>query len=394
MLWYAVLQVFNPNSPSILYGLVGLRLYFFYLPLMFIGYALMDSEKDLRRFLLVQALMAAVVASLGVVQAIVGLDFLNPRQAPEALGLLYLVRRAPLSDLPVPRTTSVFVSDGRFAWYLFIMFVLMLGSSAYFYFSPRNRRALLIYAALGIVVAAIVTSGVRTVIVASIATFFVFWGTLMRQKGRTFRPRLLRMIPQVSLAVGAILLVLVSIFPTKVSAYWAFYTETLLPGSPKSELVRRSFQYPLGNFLAAFSFPHWYIGEGIGTTSLGVKYIVAFFNVPTLGGWVENGFGTLVVEMGPLGLLLWLGWTLSLVYHGWRAYRHLRGSPLWPLGFAIWWYIFIALFPKMWMGMQAYQNYINNAYLWLLTGILFRLPSLGGHSVGISRAESDCMTVR
>src|SRR5712672_1880333 len=40
--WFAVMQVFNTWSPSLLYGLVGLKLYFYYAPLMFLGYAMMD----------------------------------------------------------------------------------------------------------------------------------------------------------------------------------------------------------------------------------------------------------------------------------------------------------------------------------------------------------------
>src|SRR5258706_11486401 len=51
--WFAVMQVFNTWSPSLLYGLVGLKLYFYYAPLMFLGYAMVDRPKDLERFLLV-----------------------------------------------------------------------------------------------------------------------------------------------------------------------------------------------------------------------------------------------------------------------------------------------------------------------------------------------------
>jgi hypothetical protein len=34
------------------------------------------------------------------------------------------------------------------------------------------------------------------------------------------------------------------------------------------------------------------------------------------------------------------------------------------------------LLPFTFGGMPAYQNYVLNAYLWLLVGILFRLPHL------------------
>src|SRR5208283_2303037 len=46
-----LVQVFNPLSPSIFYGLLGLKLYFYYIPLMFVGYGMLRTENDLRRFL-------------------------------------------------------------------------------------------------------------------------------------------------------------------------------------------------------------------------------------------------------------------------------------------------------------------------------------------------------
>src|SRR6267378_6984726 len=39
--WFAVIQVFNTWSPSILYGLLGLKVYFYYAPLMLLGYAML-----------------------------------------------------------------------------------------------------------------------------------------------------------------------------------------------------------------------------------------------------------------------------------------------------------------------------------------------------------------
>jgi hypothetical protein len=34
------------------------------------------------------------------------------------------------------------------------------------------------------------------------------------------------------------------------------------------------------------------------------------------------------------------------------------------------------LYPFTYGGLAPYQNYVNNAYLWLLVGVLFRLPDL------------------
>ena len=56
--WIAVLQVFNPEIPSVWYGLLGLKLYFYYVPMMFVGYALIETEADLYRFLVINMLLA------------------------------------------------------------------------------------------------------------------------------------------------------------------------------------------------------------------------------------------------------------------------------------------------------------------------------------------------
>ena len=52
--WWAVIQVLNPNSPSYLYGLLGLKIDFFYAPLMLVGYALIRTDEDLQQFLTTQ----------------------------------------------------------------------------------------------------------------------------------------------------------------------------------------------------------------------------------------------------------------------------------------------------------------------------------------------------
>jgi hypothetical protein len=50
--WFGVMQVFNPASTHLMYGVMGLKLFFYYVPLLFVGYALLNSEAELRRFFL------------------------------------------------------------------------------------------------------------------------------------------------------------------------------------------------------------------------------------------------------------------------------------------------------------------------------------------------------
>jgi hypothetical protein len=80
--------------------------------------------------------------------------------------------------------------------------------------------------------------------------------------------------------------------------------------------------------------------------------------------------------MGIGGLLLWIVMSLAITVSAWKVVKKLKGSPLFPLGFVIFWYALFLLFPAMSGGMQAYEDFLFNAYFWLLLGVLFRLPTI------------------
>src|SRR5260370_3489287 len=106
-----VLQTFNPGSTSIFYGLMGFKLFFYYVPLIFVGYALLNSEKELRRFFNINLLLSLIIISLGITQSILGSSFLNPAIEAEDLqgmGTLYLV--SPITGPIAYRPNAIFVS--------------------------------------------------------------------------------------------------------------------------------------------------------------------------------------------------------------------------------------------------------------------------------------------
>src|SRR5260370_33005922 len=98
---------------------------------------------------------------------------------------------------------------------------------------------------------------------------------------------------------------LVSTYPDAFLNRLTVYSETLDPRSPASELFHRTRDYPMAKFLAAFTYDRWPYGYGIGTLSLGGQYVSRFFHArpPLAGG--ESGLGTLVIDLGFGGLLLW-----------------------------------------------------------------------------------------
>lgn len=376
--WWAVIQVLNPNSPSYLYGLLGLKIDFFYAPLMLVGYALVRTDEDLREFLMVSMVLAAIVAGLGVMQSIVGPGFLNPATlAPEIRELGDLTKVTPITHQLIHLPSSVFVSAGRFGGYLFSVSVLGMGTAGYFLLYRVPRRWI-VFGALGIIAVAIALCGSRGALIlsagsAACMSAAFMWGAPWKTR-QVYR--MLKAIRRSAVIIAMAVVLAALVFPKEVSSRWAFYSETLDPTSTASDLSKRIWDYPVHNIMLAFSTPHWVMGYGTGTASLGAQYVARIFKQKKPEVSVESGWGSLMVEMGIFGLVLWFIWTTVLLLGCWRLVLKLRQTRLFPVGFGAFWFIAVMLVPETYASLNVYQDYVLNAYLWLLVGILYRLPEL------------------
>jgi len=377
-LWFAAAQVFNPGASSVFYGLLGLKLYFLYVPLMYLGYALMDSELELRKFFVFNALLIFAVALLGIAQSIIGPGFLNPATIQEDIReLSTLYRESPLTGQIAYRPTSLFVSVGRFQNLLVASWIIILGFGGYLALRTRKGRVAT-FVTIGVLAGAALMSTSRGVMMwcggSSLVIVAAFiWGAPWNQKEAS---RVVRSIQRIVLLGGVALVILSVIFPEQVNSRLAIYSETLSPYSTASELAHRTRDYPLRNFLAAFSTPRWMYGYGTGTASLGIQYVARILHAPNTGVSVENGYGQLVIELGVVGLILWIILGASVSISAWRIAKLLRGSPWFPIAFVIFWFAFLVFFPMGYNTVTFYQDFLVNAYFWILIGILFRLPTI------------------
>ena len=179
--------------------------------------------------------------------------------------------------------------------------------------------------------------------------------------------------------VGAAgLFLMVQLFPSAIGANYAFYAETLSPSSSASELEYRAIDYPLGNLMKVFEeHEQWPYGYGTGTASLGLQYVSRLLGEtpPTSLGRERLGRADAGDGYPWLPSYGFSGAT-TLLFYAWRVVKQLRQTVYFPVALSILWYAFLLLFPFTHMGMQPYQNYVMNAYFWLLVGVLFRLPHL------------------
>lgn len=373
----AVVQIFNPNSPNILYGLLGLKLYFYYVPLMFLGYAMINRPADLERLLKVCLIGGIVISGLGIAQSVLGVSFLTPTDtASELYALSHTTRYSPVTHQAAYATSSVFVSSGRFSFYLILLWTLALGALGYLLLS-RRLAVKYGYLGLGIVTVAVMTSGTRGPFIFALGSAFVMtaaflWGAPWRWgQGH----RMVKALRRAFLFGGFALILMVQVFPKAIGGSWAFVSETLSVGGQGSELANRAWDYPIRNLLGAFG-GNWVLGNGTGMSSLGMQYVSRYLDQPPPEYSVESGFGALDVEFGVLGPVLWALWAGILLWQGWKVVRTLRETVYFPIAFAIWWYAVEALVLLMYFALQPYQDFVNNAYLWLLVGVLYRLPKL------------------
>jgi hypothetical protein len=373
--WFGVLQMFNPGSTSIFFGVLGIKVDFLYIPLIYVGYALVDSEEDLRRFFSFVCVLIILVAGLGLAQSIIGPTFLNPSTLQEDIReLSTLYRVSPISGLSAYRPTSVFVSAGRFSDFLIVAWLIALGFGGYLLLKSRQGRALA-FTTVGVVAAASLMSASRGVFMWTSGTGLIIvagflWGAPWRERQVL---RVLRTLQRTALMVGCGIILLLTIFPEQLGSRIAIYSETLLPDSPTSELVNRTQTYPWVQLGYAFSDPRWPYGHGLGTCTLGIQYVTRIMHVPPVGTGVESGFGNLVLELGIVGLVLWILLGASIVVSAGKVVRELKGTPWFPIAFTIFLYSTILLFPMMFTGIAPYQDFVLNSNLWLFLGILFRL---------------------
>ena len=338
----------------------------------------MDSEVELRRFLTVNLVLMMFVAALGIAQSIVGPTFLNPPTLQEDIReLANLYRVAPISGVIVYRPTSVFVSSGRYVDMLYVAWLIALGFVGYALLRFHKGRMLGFFAvaflAAGMVLTASRGAFAWGLINAFVVAAAFLWGAPWRQGEAR---RILRTIFRVGLGIGLAILLLLFTFPDALLGRLAVYSETLSPTSRTSELGNRARDYPILAFVSAFNYERWPYGYGIGTTALGTQYVSRIIGVKPLGVGVESGFGAIILELGIVGLILWLIMTVAVLFSAWKVVKHLRGSTWFPLAFVIFFYASFMLIPEMAGGIQGYQDFVMNAYLWFLLGVLFRLPHL------------------
>ncbi|GAG01285.1 unnamed protein product, partial [marine sediment metagenome] len=159
-----IIQLFNPVLHNRLVGLIGLKIWLFYVPLFFLGYHLLDSKKQLLHVLRLMIWVAVVPAAIGVIEAILisrgYADIVYSLYGPAApavtqrfMETVFLgggfLRRVP--------STFTFVTQ----YYAFTMSMTAVGYALWRAERVQGRRSVVISFAFGLIILAALLSGSR-----------------------------------------------------------------------------------------------------------------------------------------------------------------------------------------------------------------------------------------
>jgi hypothetical protein len=286
---FGSIEIVNPNSPSILVWLVGMKSYFLYAPIAFILPYAFKSQQNFLVLIRCYLIVAIPVAALGFVQIAAGPDSsLNAyvSHSEDAAALVHFGR-----EYDLVRTSGTFSYISGYTAFLSFVGFLAIGYNLAQGWRIKNNMLPLL--ALTLVIGAMFTTGSRAPVYTLIAAspLIIWLATIGRVLAFRTAVRLFAVVPIVAFAA-------LSISPR---AFEAFVERATDPGS--DSMLHRVLSPIIETSDALSTAP--FFGMGIGTThpsSLTIMGVVWPWWLRDM--FTEVELARVTVELGVIGLLL------------------------------------------------------------------------------------------
>ena len=286
--FFGCIEVLNPNSPSVLVGLIGLKAYFLYIPAAFIFPYAFESKEQLLRLIRAYLIMAIPVAVLGFAQV---------RAGPTSVLNTYLSHSEDAAILSMFGENSDIVrTSGTFSYITgYATFVGFIAFLAIGYIMGRGWRVkgnIGPLVALLVTVGAMFTTGSRSVVFGLVAMIpFIIW---LGFRGGLLTPRILM---RLCVLTPVLLFAATYLSPRATEAFLNRSADT-------STSYALSRAIPLFEAIDTISTAPAF-GSGIGTTNVGAIRIMGA-EWPYWLGYLpsEDEWSRIVIELGIIGFIL------------------------------------------------------------------------------------------
>lgn len=270
-----VVQVFNPNLPSVMVGVIGVRVALLFCVLFAVGYCFFNHAGEVARFLRFQTLLSIPLSAFGIVQYFTGPGLLLAI-SPGFERAIYYAEGESRRQVTF-RTISTFASTGGFANYLMITTLLTVACLTTV--KSRLWRAITLVAILLQMLALLTTGGRGPAVLLLLGVLLAF--LLMR--------KLHKAVLFGSLAVMMFWIGLQAMGPGLLKRYGVIL---------EWETVRSRNTPLLMQFYAAMQSPMEGLGSG-RTSSASYRYAPEMPMIP-----VENQFAKARYEIGLFGVMI------------------------------------------------------------------------------------------
>lgn len=347
---WCLFQVFNPNLGSPIAGFLGLKYYFFYVPLMWMVPTLFDSQDEFYKFLRYYLLLVIPVALLAMVQ------FFSPQNSP--INIYASGQEADATVGGMVRVTGTFSYIAGYSTYLTFCFSLLIPLLSIDQ-PPLWRLLTLIEAVL--VAGTSFMTGARGLILF-IVLFLVGYILLM---GLINTDMTLRLSKKFILPITILSILVPRYFSSAITAF----SRRAADSSPETfdDRALSAFTEPL----QAFSYKG-FEGYGTGSTHPAIFGLRRILNLPIGENpppW-EIETGRIVLELGLIGFIFWYWMRLSLIWSLWLVFLHLKTPFLKQIGLAAF------LFQAINITNLLMVNHTFSVYYWFFSGMIFVLPLL------------------
>ncbi len=354
-------QVFNPYLPSVMVGLIGLRVSLLYSLLVPVGYWFFDTRERALRFFLYLTLVSVPVAAFGIFQYFAGPSWLISISPGFARAVFYASGGGSAGSYF--RTLSTFVQTGGFSIYLCFM---MLVSVAQFNMASLRNQRWWVAGTFVLNFLALLTTGGRSPLVL----FFVALGLLVTMQGR-----LVKILPVVALTAALFIGAVIVLGPAVAERF-----ATVL----NLEVVQER-NLPLVYGWLYESMNSNPAGLGAGYATVASRHAGA---TPLNYNVVENTFARIRFETGLPGLILYVIFILALVRECIQMPQKVPDRELSWLASACAAFLLVNIFLSLPWG-TPFDMSPTNVFLWLFLGFMARAPMIAAAKApAVQRAEA------
>ncbi len=368
LLFVNAIQQFNPPPPALFkapsegsplgMGILGLKVFIGYIPLMTCAYYLIRNKKDFLFVSRIQVVLILVCCLLGVVQYAllvvgicegtrdaVGQDLFKATLSARCFIGGSLVYSPSQGMIRLPGT---FVAPWQWAWFLISSTFFTFGTG---FSDPDAKWRIVGLLSLATVFVNAVISGQR-IALALVPTCLVLLLLLTGQFAnlKRFLPIFGGLILVLTIAIASNPAIVQERLDSFISRWNA---------SPPYEFITQQFEEVASNTQNPF-------GNGLGKATNSARIMG-----PTK--LVETYYPKVMYEVGILGVLGFLGLVTTLTITGFKTYRKVKNRNFRGYGAALWVFILFISYNTYYYPLDVDPVAV---YYWFFAGVLFKLPEI------------------